>query len=119
MKDVRSPVFDLPPDALALGFAHPDTLATDEEPPVLELLRNALDADGEMSNDPAVGLLLGLRREVFILNAAIPGLCEEDLQMALHGAWLKLGAAVNLHTRQIDTLRSALAAAQEGAREVA
>jgi hypothetical protein len=114
---MKNLTFNLPTDALALGFVHPDTLANRDDVPVLELLRHALDADGAMSDDPALGLLLGLRRDVFILGAAVGGLDDEEMRMALHSAWLKLGAAVNLHTRQIDTLRAALA--QAGAREVA
>jgi hypothetical protein len=99
-----------PPDVLALGFAHPDALANDEDPPVLELLRHALDADDEMFYDTTRALLLGLRREVFILEAATPHLCENDIQMALHCAWRKLGVAIHFHTRQIEALRSAVAA---------
>ena len=116
---MKSPTLRLPPDAQALGFVHPDTLANRDDAPVLELLRHALDADGEMSSDPALGLLLGLQRDVFILGAAVGGLDDEEMRMALHSAWLKLGATVNLHMRQIGTLRAALARAQEGAREVA
>lgn len=99
-----------PPDVLALGFAHPDTLANDENPSVLELLRHALDADDEMFYDTTLALLEGLRREVFILEAATPHLCENDVQMALHCTWRKLGVAIQFHVRQIDALRSAVAA---------
>jgi hypothetical protein len=106
-------------DALALGLAHIETPAEHENPSALELLCSALDADDEMSHDPALGLLLGLRREVFILCAAVDGLDDVDMRMALHSAWLKLGAALKFHTHQIRTLRAALADAQEGAREVA
>jgi hypothetical protein len=116
----KHPAVTLPLDALALGFVRPETLPNDDTLSVFEVLRSALDADDAMSDDPALGLLLGVRRDLFILNAAQPSMMDDDdVYMALHSASLKLGAAVALHKRQIGALRTALKALQEGAREAA
>jgi hypothetical protein len=106
MKDARTPVFDLPPDARALGFTHPDALPEELRLPVLELLRHALDVDGAFSYDPAHGMLLGVRREVILVEAAVASVDPDELRMALHGLIYKLDVAIALHRRQVAALRA-------------